>query len=119
MSSIVALSTPPGRSGIGVIRLSGPDSLSIAGKLTNDPDFAPTPNTTTLRSIFDPSTGALLDQAVITYFKSPHSFTGDDIIDLSSHASPVLLTTTNDPIFSRAPHAPCPDGFTLPARANA
>src|SRR5882724_9631216 len=96
MPCIVALSTPPGRSGIGVIRLSGPDSLSIACKLTNDPNFAPTPNTTTLRSIFDPYTGALLDQAVITYFKSPHSFTGEDIVELHCHGSPVLLRTIID-----------------------
>jgi len=118
MPCIVALSTPPGRSGIGVIRLSGPDSLSIACKLTNDPNFAPTPNTATLRSIFDPYTGALLDQAVITYFKSPHSFTGEDIIELSCHGSPVLLTTIIDLTLSLGAHAAGPGEFTLRALAN-
>src|SRR5258705_6639881 len=116
--AIGALSTPPGRSRIGVIRLSGPDSLSIAGKLTNDPDFTPTPGTTTLRSIFDPYTGALLDQAVTTYFKSPHSFTGEDIVELSCHGSPVLLTTIIDLILSLGAHAAGPGEFTLRALAN-
>lgn len=89
--TIVALATPAGRSGIGVIRLSGADSLSIARRLVRDEDFKPKPRFAHLRKIFDLETNEVVDEAVITYFKSPQSFTGEDIIEISCHGSPVIL----------------------------
>jgi tRNA modification GTPase len=91
--SIVALSTPPGRSGIGVIRISGPDSLSILRSLINDQAYEPKPNRLTLRSLVDPFTSETIDQALVCFFKSPHSFTGEDLVELHCHGSPVLLQT--------------------------
>ena len=89
--TIVALSTPPGRSGIGVIRLSGERALDYVRALLQDDHFSPEPNRVALRKIFDPHSHELLDRALITYFKAPHSFTGEDILELSCHGSPVLL----------------------------
>ena len=89
--TIVALATPLGRSGIGVIRLSGGKSLEITGKLIRDESFNPQPRFASLKKIYDIETAELLDEAVITYFKSPRSFTGEDVIEISCHGSPIIL----------------------------
>ncbi len=91
MNTIVALATPIGRSGIGVIRLSGKDSVKIAQKLTNDKNFNPKPRFAHLKKIYDLETKDVLDETIITFFKSPHSFTGEDIIEISCHGSPIVL----------------------------
>lgn len=89
--TIVALATPLGRSGIGVIRLSGSESLSIVRQLICDEKFNPNPRFATLKKIFDPETFEVLDETIITYFQSPQSFTGEDVIEISCHGSPVIL----------------------------
>jgi tRNA modification GTPase len=90
-NTIVALATPLGRSGIGVIRLSGADSLSIIKKLTRDENFSPEPRAASFKKIHDVESGEVLDETIITYFKSPHSFTGEDVAEISCHGSPVVL----------------------------
>lgn len=90
-NTIVALATPLGRSGIGVIRLSGNDSLAIACKLVLEEDFSPKPRFTSLKKIYDPESKEILDEALVTYFKAPNSFTGEDVIEIAGHGSPVIL----------------------------
>jgi tRNA modification GTPase len=116
--TIVALSTPPGRSGIGVIRLSGPQSLSLARKLVNSPAFSPEPNQAMLKTLRDPENGQALDQAIITYFKSPHSFTGEDVLEFSCHGSPLLLMRVIDILLASGARAAEPGEFTLQALVN-
>jgi tRNA modification GTPase len=116
--SIVALSTPPGRSGIGVIRLSGPHSLSILRKILNDDEFNPTPNSLSLQSLFDPASGDLLDEALICFFKGPHSFTGEDVVEFHCHGSPVLLRTVIDIILNLDARLADPGEFSLRAVMN-
>jgi len=116
--SIVALSTPPGRSGIGVIRLSGPHSLSILRKILNDDEFNPTPNSLSLHSLFDPATGDLLDEALICFFKGPHSFTGEDVVEFHCHGSPVLLRAVIDIILNLDARLADPGEFSLRAVMN-
>lgn len=89
--TIVALITPPGRSGIGVIRLSGNEALEITRRITGDSSFSPEPRRAVLKKIYDVETNSLIDETVITYFQSPQSFTGENIIEISSHGSPVIL----------------------------
>ncbi len=91
MDTIVALATPLGRSGIGILRLSGKDSLKITKTLINDEDFNPKPRFANLRKIFDFQTKEIIDETLITYFQSPQSFTGEDVIEISCHGSPVVL----------------------------
>lgn len=91
INTIVALATPLGRSGIGVIRLSGEASLKITRKIVRDATFSPKPRLASLKRIFDLETAELLDEVVITYFQAPHSFTGEDVIEISCHGSPVIL----------------------------
>src|SRR5205823_15117352 len=89
--TIVALATPPGRSGIGIVRLSGSQSLGILRELVRSQTFDPQPNMLTLHNLLDAETGDVLDQAMVCYFKAPHSFTGEDVIELHCHGSPILL----------------------------
>jgi tRNA modification GTPase len=89
--TIVALATPYGRSGIGVIRLSGALSLEIVRKLSLDSEFNPPPRRSILKKIFDLETSELIDETLITFFQAPNSFTGEDVIEISCHGSPILL----------------------------
>jgi tRNA modification GTPase len=116
--TIVALSTPPGRSGIGVIRLSGTRALEITRALVQDNQFTPEPKHVTLKSLCDPQTGEVLDRALITYFKSPHSFTGEDVVELSCHGSPVLLRQLVDAILVQNARPAGPGEFTLRALSH-
>lgn len=116
--TIVALSTPPGRSGIGVIRLSGDSALDYARKLLRDERFTPEPNRVTLRTLRDPGSDEVLDQSLVTYFKAPHSFTGEDIVELSCHGSPVILLRVIDVLLSLGARAADAGEFTLRALSN-
>ncbi|HEX3469660.1 MAG TPA: tRNA uridine-5-carboxymethylaminomethyl(34) synthesis GTPase MnmE [Silvibacterium sp.] len=88
--TIVAVSTPPGRGGIGIVRLSGPHSLEIANallKLRN-----PLTHTRALfAQILDPETESKLDEAIVTFFGRPNSYTGEDLVEIAAHGSPVIL----------------------------
>ncbi len=117
-NTIVALSTPPGRSGIGVIRISGPNSLDILRTLVASESFNPQPNLLNLRSLIDPSTGETLDQALVCYFKAPHSFTGEDLVELHCHGSPVLLRAVIDIVLKAEARLAEPGEFSLRAVAN-
>ena len=86
--TIVAIATPPGRGGIGVVRLSGPDAASIVAKLTAREGFEP--RRATLAAVLGAG-GAPIDRAVVTFFPSPHSYTGEDVVEISAHGSPVVL----------------------------
>lgn len=94
--TIVALATPLGRSGIGVIRLSGPQSLEISGRLTGKKDFSPQPRTAVLERVLDGDDGQVIDEALFTFFKSPNSFTGEDVVEISCHGSPVVIRQVID-----------------------
>ncbi|HEY0657151.1 MAG TPA: tRNA uridine-5-carboxymethylaminomethyl(34) synthesis GTPase MnmE, partial [Pyrinomonadaceae bacterium] len=90
-NTIVALITPLGRSGIGVIRLSGENSLDLVKRLTGDEIYNPEPRFAHLKKIYDIETSEVLDEAIVTYFKAPNSFTGEDVFEIGCHGSPVIL----------------------------
>ncbi|MDQ3254634.1 MAG: tRNA uridine-5-carboxymethylaminomethyl(34) synthesis GTPase MnmE [Acidobacteriota bacterium] len=116
--TIVALATPPGRSGIGVIRLSGSSSLEITRLIIADENFTPPPRRTTLKKIRDPRNAQVIDQALITYFKAPHSFTGEDVVELSCHGSPTLLLHVIDALLRFGARVAEAGEFTLRAVSN-
>ncbi len=118
LSTIVALSTPPGRSGIGVIRLSGRKSLAIVRTLLRDKNYTPETHKVCLKKLYDPKSGEVLEQALLTFFKSPKSFTGEDTVELSCHGSPVLLIHLVDLLLEAGAIAACPGEFTLRALGN-
>ena len=89
--TIVAISTPPGRGGIGVVRVSGPRASAMARAILSAPAQLE-PRLATLTSVVDPAThGRPLDEVVATYFPGPASYTGEDVVEISGHGSPVLL----------------------------
>jgi tRNA modification GTPase len=117
-NTIVALATPTGRSGIGVVRLSGSDALEITQTLVGDDSFSPTPRTAHLKQLRDPHNTEVIDEAILTYFKSPHSFTGEDVIEISCHGSPVLLRQVIDICLKQGARMAEAGEFSLRALAN-
>jgi tRNA modification GTPase len=95
LDTIAAISTPPGRGGIGIVRLSGPDSLAIATRLLRlaNPLDAPEAHARAyFARVLDPSNpGQTLDDCLVTAFHGPHSYTGDDLVEIAAHGSPVIL----------------------------
>ncbi len=86
--TICAISTPAGTGGIAVIRMSGRDAFAITDKVWKGKSIAAaTTHTAHLGLINDPDTDEVIDQAVATVFRGPHSFTGDDTVELSIHGS--------------------------------
>src|SRR4051812_21140069 len=86
--TIVAIATPPGRGGIGIVRLSGPDAqrlllphLELRSSLL--------PGRARYCAILD--SGARLDEGVVTYFAAPNSYTGEHVLEIAAHGSPVIL----------------------------
>lgn len=116
--TIVALATPTGRSGIGVVRLSGNESVGIVRRLVNDDSYEPRPRHAHLAALIDPATKEMIDSAVVTYFKAPHSFTGEDVVEISCHGSPVLLRQVIDICLATGARMADPGEFTLRALAN-
>lgn len=88
--TIAAISTPPGRGGIGIVRLSGPCARAIAEPLLrlSRPLAAAQAR---FAQVLDTETGEVLDEAVVTFFEAPHSYTSEDIVEIAAHGSPVLL----------------------------
>ena len=87
MDTITALATPPGRGGIGVVRVSGPLSshvaLTILGKLPQPRKAEYLP--------FKDASGECIDIGLAIYFEGPHSFTGEDVLELQGHGGPVVM----------------------------
>ena len=85
--TIAAIATPLGRGGVGIVRLSGSKAYSIACALTRKSEFTPR-----LASFcrFYQADGTVIDEGLVLYFKAPHSFTGEDVIELQGHGGIIL-----------------------------
>jgi tRNA modification GTPase len=117
--TIVAIATPPGRGAIGVVRISGPDAAAIASVMTA-PRAALRPRYATLTSIrrIDRDRDAAIDRVLVTYFPQPASYTGQDVVEISGHGSPVLLQQIVDAALERGARLARPGEFTLRAFLN-
>lgn len=119
LKTIAAIATPPGYGGIGIIRLSGSDALPLACRLLiGDQINQFIPNNASFHQIVHPETCATIDEAIITYFKAPHSFTGEDVVELSCHGSPVVLTEVLRLLVSFGVELAQPGEFSLRAFLN-
>jgi len=85
--TIAAIATAPGRGGVGVIRVSGSDLLPFAFALTGK---TPKPRYATLAN-FKAADGSSIDSGLLLYFPNPHSFTGEDVLELQGHGGPVVM----------------------------
>ena len=88
--TIVAIATPPGRGGLGVVRLSGPGAREIGCSMLQLKHELE-PGRAVFAALIDPGSGERIDEAVVTFFAKPHSYTTDDVIEISAHGSPVVL----------------------------
>ncbi len=115
--TIVAISTPPGRGGIGVVRLSGPEARAIAAPMLRlkRPLEA---GRAVFGELIDPTGGERLDEVVVTYFEKPHSYTTDDVVEISAHGSPVLLRRVVELALERGARLAEPGEFTMRAFLN-
>lgn len=94
--TIVALATAPGRAALAVLRVSGPGVRSIASRLSGDRPLEP--RRAELRRLGHPETGTLLDRAVLTFFPGPDSYTGEDVLEISSHGGSVVPSLLLDAV---------------------
>ena len=83
--TIAAVATAPGRGGVAVVRVSGPEAFQVAERLTG---HTPKPRRVSLESISDPGS-TLIDTAVVLAFKGPHSYTGEDVVEFQCHGGSV------------------------------
>ena len=106
---IVAIATPPGRGGIGVVRLSGASALEVSGALLPGVRLAPR------RATFARVSS---DHVVATYFPAPRSYTGEDVVEISAHGSPVVLGQIVAAAMDAGARLAEPGEFTLRAFLN-
>jgi tRNA modification GTPase len=124
--TIVAIATPPGRGGIGVVRLAGPDAKKIALpmlRLKHDLE----PGHAVFGDLVEPdehvgtaaqSAAGRIDEVVVTYFSKPHSYTTDDVVEISAHGSPVILRHVVELALARGARLAEPGEFTMRAFLN-
>ncbi|HEY9050825.1 MAG TPA: tRNA uridine-5-carboxymethylaminomethyl(34) synthesis GTPase MnmE, partial [Gammaproteobacteria bacterium] len=114
IETIAAIATPPGRGGVGIIRISGPKSCEIAenvlGKCPNPriADYLP----------FRDSDGSTIDSGIALYFKKPFSFTGEDVLELQAHGGPVVLDMLLKRVLALGARAARPGEFSEQAFLN-
>src|SRR5213592_2781827 len=109
--TIVAIATPPGRGALGVVILSGPRALEFAGAfLQRGPTLQPRYATFT-RVQGD-------DEVIATYLPAPHSYTGEHVVEITGHGSPVLLQAVLKRAIAAGARLAEPGEFTLRAFLN-
>lgn len=112
----MALATPPGHSALAIIRASGPEVGTFLKRLANRNSFQP--RHATLADLHDPSTGEKIDHCVVQFFPSPHSYTGEDLCEISCHGSPVLISRLLEAVLHLGARLAEPGEFTLRAFLN-
>jgi len=115
--TIVAISTPPGRGGLGVVRLSGAQAREIAAHMLRfhaAPDWRPW--SCQIADLLD--TGQAVDQVVVTYFARPRSYTAEDVVEISCHGAPVVLRHAIRSAVDAGARLAEPGEFTLRAFLN-
>ena len=115
--SIVAIATPPGRGGIGIVRLSGRSSLEIARAILVHPDPLRARHATYTR-VRAARASVVIDEVIVTYFPAPNSYTGEHVVEISAHGSPVVLRAIVASAIAAGARLAAPGEFTLRAFLN-
>jgi len=115
--TIVAVATPPGRGGIGVVRISGSEARSIASAMLrlSHPMEA---GRALFGELIEPATQERIDEVVVTCFARPHSYTTDDVVEISAHGSPVVLRHVIELATASGARLAEPGEFTMRAFLN-
>jgi tRNA modification GTPase len=116
----VAIATPLGAGALGVVRLSGPDAVLIAGALlTSPPELEAQPSHTIRRvRLVDRDDGTLIDDAVCAVMRAPRSYTGEDVVELSCHGGAALLAMVVERLVRVGARLAAPGEFTRRAFVN-
>lgn len=112
--TIAALATPPGRGGVGIIRVSGPQAGVIAKSIVG---HVPVPRQAEFLSFLDQG-GESLDSGLALYFPAPHSFTGENVLELHGHGGPVVMDLLLKRVFGLGAHPARPGEFSERAFLN-
>lgn len=116
--TIVAISTPPGTGGLGIVRISGARARDIAASMLRfAPGFAWEPWRATLAHLLDDA-GTTVDEVVVTYFEKPRSYTAEDVVEIACHGSPVVLRHCVGRAMDAGARPAEPGEFTLRAYLN-
>ena len=111
---IAAIATPPGRGGIGVVRVSGKNLQSLAQRIIG---YVPQARHASLSKFLDKN-GCAIDQGIVLYFPSPHSYTGEDVLELQGHGGPAVMNLLLSCCISAGARLAQPGEFTLRAFLN-
>jgi tRNA modification GTPase len=111
--TICALSTPPGRSGIAVVRLSGTECLPMLRQISGK--AMPEPRKACLRRLTDLRSGEEIDEAVVSFFAAPQSYTGENLVEFSLHGNPAIITALLDTLCHLGARLATPGEFTMRA----
>ncbi len=116
--TIVAIATPPGEGGIGIVRLSGPESLAILQRIFIPLRAGPWRPYRMRYGRVVATDGAPVDEALAVYMRGPHSFTAEDTVEISCHGGPLVLRQVFALALAHGARAATPGEFTLRAFAN-
>lgn len=121
-STIVAIATPIGRGGLGVVRLSGPRAIEIADLIfrsSQESDLKTVAGYTVRHGhAFDPRDSSVIDEVLATVFRAPRSYTGEDIVEFSTHGGPVVMRRLLATLIAQGAEMAQPGEFTLRAFLN-
>ncbi len=116
--TIVALATPPGRGGLGIVRLSGPEAREIASQFLQFPrNPAWRSWSSELAQLIDQE-NEIVDQVVVSYFAGPRSYTAEDVVEITCHGAPVVLRLCVERAVAAGARIAEPGEFTLRAYLN-
>src|SRR5579884_1197806 len=116
--TIVAVSTPPGRGGLGIVRLSGALSREIAGLILRFPHAPQWRSWSSELAQLVDAQGELVDQVVVAFFEGPRSYTAEDVVEIGCHGSPVVLRLCVERAVEAGARIAEPGEFTLRAYMN-
>jgi tRNA modification GTPase len=114
VDTITAISTPYGRGGVGVVRVSGPLVCEITQSLFNE---IPQPYKAKLKGIYNEK-GEMIDKGLVLFFQKPHSFTGEDVLEFHGHGNPVILEMIISVVTQRGARIAMPGEFSKRAFLN-
>ncbi|HEX5419976.1 MAG TPA: tRNA uridine-5-carboxymethylaminomethyl(34) synthesis GTPase MnmE [Gammaproteobacteria bacterium] len=112
--TIAALTTAPGSAAVAIVRLSGPEALAIARRVAG---IEPRPRQAELCD-FKTADGQRIDQGLLLYFPAPHSYTGEDVVELQGHGGPIVADWLLETAFAAGARPAEPGEFTLRAFLN-
>jgi tRNA modification GTPase len=128
--TIAAIATPPGIGGVGIVRLSGPEALSIALRMFRRPALAdwkvggtpgiwrPESHRLYFGQAIQPRTGQVLDEVLLAYMRGPRSYTAEDVVEFQAHGGPLVLRRVLDAALSEGARLANPGEMTLRAFLN-